>query len=142
MKDNKTEFLIIGGTTKAATTSLYFYLKEHPQVCVASMKETRFFLDKNYPLDIHLTIEKGISNYYDYFKKAENKLKIDITPDYLYCENTALSIKENLKNVKLVFILREPVSRMVSWYKFAMQNGFLHQHCLFQEYIDLQYAKP
>ncbi len=35
-------FLIIGAP-KAATTSLYFYLKEHPDVYMSPIKEPRFF---------------------------------------------------------------------------------------------------
>ena len=44
-------YLIIGGTTKAGTTSLHAYLSDHPQVCASSIKETRFFLDRDYPLE-------------------------------------------------------------------------------------------
>lgn len=43
-------YLIIGGTTKAGTTSIFRYLSAHPDVCASSLKETRFFLDKDYPL--------------------------------------------------------------------------------------------
>ena len=37
-------YLIVGGTTKAATTSLFSYLANHPATCAATYKETRFFL--------------------------------------------------------------------------------------------------
>ena len=43
-------YLIIGGTTKAATTSLFIYLADHPSICAATYKETRFFLSSDYPL--------------------------------------------------------------------------------------------
>lgn len=44
------QYLIIGGTPKAGTTSLYKWLSDHPDVCPSSLKETRFFLDWDYPL--------------------------------------------------------------------------------------------
>ena len=43
-------FLIIGGASKAGTTSMFSYLAEHPQICASHAKETRFFLDSDYPL--------------------------------------------------------------------------------------------
>jgi len=49
---NNREFLIIGGTSKAGTTSLYTYLADHPQICPSALKETRFFLDSDYPLPV------------------------------------------------------------------------------------------
>ena len=35
-------FLLVG-TTKSGTTSLYHYLKQHPEVYMSEMKEPRFF---------------------------------------------------------------------------------------------------
>jgi hypothetical protein len=35
-------FLIIGAA-KSGTTSLYEYLKQHPQIWMSSVKETNFF---------------------------------------------------------------------------------------------------
>ena len=37
------QYFIIGGTIKAATSSLYNYLNAHPQVCGSKIKETYFF---------------------------------------------------------------------------------------------------
>lgn len=43
-------FGIIGGGSKAGTTSVFNYLADHPEICAADAKETRFFLDADYPL--------------------------------------------------------------------------------------------
>ena len=56
-------YIIIGGTTKAATTSLYFYLADHPNVCASNIKETRFFLDADYPLPVKYRLEDGLEKY-------------------------------------------------------------------------------
>ena len=46
----KPNFLIIGAA-KAGTTSLYAYLKEHPQIYMSPLKETNFFaLEGEQPL--------------------------------------------------------------------------------------------
>ena len=47
-------FLIIAGASKAGTTSVFNYLANHPQICASVAKETRFFLDLDYPLPSEL----------------------------------------------------------------------------------------
>lgn len=132
-------FLIIGGTTKAATTSLFKYLADHPDVCAASAKETRFFLDLDYPVKSKYRYEDGMDKYGEYFNHGDDsKLQLEATPDYLYSSDTSQKIKDSLPKAKLVFILREPFSRIVSWYKFAQQNGQISKDVTLEEYIEKQ----
>lgn len=130
-------YLIIGGTTKAATTSLYTYLRAHPQVCASSIKETRFFLDQDYPLRSKYRLEDGAEKYDEYFlqTKQTTRLWVEATPDYLYSRGTPEKIKRTLSNVRFVFTLREPVSRVISWYRFAKQNDMLPKDMSLDEYI-------
>lgn len=130
-------YLIIGGTTKAATTSLFCYLAEHPQVCAASIKEIRFFLDADYPMPSKYRFEDGLDKYDRFFPPSDNPqlLRLDATPDYLYSPATPQKIKSSLPSVKLVFILREPISRLISWYKYAKQVGQLPPNCSFESYV-------
>ena len=134
-------YLIIGGAPKSGTTSLYKWLSEHPEVCPSSLKETRFFLDVNYPL-ISPKIFNGanIEEYDGYFKRGRetgNQLRVDASPDYLY-SNIALNIAELLPQSKIVFILRDPVERMVSWYKWARQLKLLDEGTDFDDYVMMQ----
>lgn len=134
-------YLIIGGTTKAATTSLFFYLKDHPQICAANWKETRFFLDADYPVPSRskYRFEDGLDTYDQFYTHCTNmNVRMEATPDYLYSQDTPQKIKKSLSGAKIIFILREPVSRLVSWYKFAKQNNFLPEKMTFDEYIRLQ----
>jgi hypothetical protein len=57
-------FLIIGGTSKAGTTSVFNYLQGHPQVRAAFSKETRFYLEKDYPLPSQRRCQKDGSEAY------------------------------------------------------------------------------
>ena len=133
-----TEYLIIGGATKCATTSLYTYLGQHPNICQSSFKETRFFLNANYPLKRHIPISNKLSDYQNFFKGcAENSIKMEATPDYLYSTNTEYKIKELLNNCHILFIVRNPIDRLFSWYKFAKQMILLDDNVSFDEYIDL-----
>jgi hypothetical protein len=134
------KYLIIGGTTKAATTSLFNYLADHTEVCASSMKETRFFLDREYPLSSKYRFDEGLEKYNGFYThcSGSNKLRMEATPDYLYSRATPERIRASLPNAKMVFVLREPVSRLKSWYKFARQNNDLSDNITFDQYVASQ----
>ena len=130
-------YLIVGGTTKAATTSLFAYLTDHPAICAATYKETRFFLSSDYPLPSKYRYTGDAEEYADLFSNCgETQLRMESTPDYLYCEKARERIAEFLPQAKLVFSLREPISRLISWYRFAKQIGKLPQTLSFDAYVE------
>ncbi len=131
--------LIIGGTTKSGTTSLYQYLADHPQVCGSSMKETRYFLDLDYPLVSAHRYTSDTSQYFDYFSHRGNKnVLMEATPDYLYGEATPHMINKALQQVQLIFILRNPVERFISWFKFSKQRGLISQQDTLGDFLSIQ----
>lgn len=138
-------YLIIGGAPKAGTTSLYKWLSDHPEVCASSLKETRFFLDAGYPLPcvkrFNGTNLAEYDGFYRHCRDSDRPLRVDATPDYLY-SRTALRIVELLPRARIVFILRDPVERMVSWYKYARQKGLISEGVSFDEYVMAQVGKP
>jgi len=128
-------FLIIGGTQRAGTTTLYKYLSDHPNVCASSIKETRFFLDKDYPLPSADRFNgTNLDAYGKFFAHCTDltKIRVEATPDYLYSD-TALKIADLLPRAKMIFILRDQVERMVSWYKYAIQRGLLEESISFEQ---------
>lgn len=133
------EYLIIGGSTKCATTSLYKYLSDHPEVSGSTLKETRFFLDTDYPLKPKISFSEGLEKYTNLFQtKEKSHLRMEATPDYLYSPGTPERVKKSLVGVKWIFILREPVSRIESWYKFARQNNLVNETISFEDYVNEQ----
>ena len=129
-------YLIVGGTTKAATTSLFTYLADHPAVCGATYKETRFFLHTDYPLPSKYRFSGDVEEYNLLFPQCnDDQIRLESTPDYLYCQNALESIAEYLPDAKLVFSLREPISRLISWYRFAKQDGKLPQDLSCDDYV-------
>ncbi|MEW6715877.1 MAG: hypothetical protein AB1345_00005, partial [Chloroflexota bacterium] len=85
--EDEKRFLIIAGTTRAGTTSLFKYLSDHPDVCAASVKETGFFLDADYPNPppTKYRAEDGLSRYESYFSSCPEKpVRLEATPGYLY----------------------------------------------------------
>ena len=135
-------FLIIGGTSKAATTSIFNYLAKHPQIC-PSIKETRFFLDPDYPLPSEQRYRgNNPEAYLSFFGSEEgfsrDKWRLEATPDYLYSENTPHSVRQTLTNVRFIFILREPVSRLLSWYRFGQAMNEIPVRMTFDDYVAVQ----
>ena len=115
-------FLIIGAH-KAGTTSLYHYLKEHPQIFMSSIKEPHFFSFLGHPLDFNdpgfdPTTLRTISSLVDYqslFRDTENAIAIgEASPSYLYVAQSAHKIHQYLPDAKLIAILRNPVDRAYS----------------------------
>ncbi|SHJ50387.1 sulfotransferase family protein [Paramaledivibacter caminithermalis] len=110
---------ICPGTQKAATTSLYALLKQHPDIYIPECKETHFFDSKKY--------YKGLDFYEKKFfnKVKEEKIVGDITPIYMYLEYIPKRIYQCLgKNIKFVFMLRNPIDRAYSNYWMWYRNGY------------------
>jgi hypothetical protein len=65
-------------------------------------------------------------------------VRLDVTPDYLYSGKTPDRIKQSLSDVKLVFSLRNPIDRLISWYRFSIQNHFISKDMTFKQYVRCQ----
>ena len=102
---------IIAGTNKAGTTSLFRYLADHPHVCGSRVKETCFFMGAE-PRD--LTAYSGLFSHCG----QEARVRIEATPGYLVGGRvTAKAIHDAIPDVKLIFLLREPVARLMSLFR-------------------------
>jgi hypothetical protein len=137
------KFLIIAGTSKAGTTSVFNYLAKHPEICATEVKETRFFLDIDYPLQSERRYERdGAAAYLSFFADAAGKScsgwKMEATPDYLYSPGTAQLIRKTLPNVRLIFLLRAPASRLISFYQFGQTMGVVSQSMTFDQFVEHQ----
>lgn len=131
--------LIIAGVTRAGTTSLFNYLSDHPDLCPSSFKETRLFLDRDYPLPRLHYYDEGLEKHEEFFTHCPRaQVRLAAEPDYLYSPGTVQRLRDALPAVHLIFILREPISRLVSWHRFAKQNGFLDTDISFEEYVNMQ----
>jgi len=123
-------FLIVGAA-KAGTTSLYYYLREHPEIYLPEVKELRFFsaMPGNFrgPGDerVNKTIIKSLEEYKLHYIHVNHEIAIgDVSPDYLYFyKNSIPRIKKILKDPKIIIILRNPIERAFSQYLHFVRDG-------------------
>src|SRR5688500_16472783 len=102
-------FFIVGAP-KCGTTSLYNYLKAHPEVFMPEKKEPHYFCTDFYKPP-RLTPEQ----YLDLFASARGEKRIgEGSTWYIYSEEARRGIKEFDPQAKLIIMLRNPVSMMYS----------------------------
>lgn len=124
-------FLIIG-FPKAGTTSVYNHLRSHPDIFMPNNTELRYF--NNAQVMKHLggpgdeqiptKICKNQNEYSSYFKdwNGENAIG-ECTTNYIFYKEGLASIKSKLRDdVKLIVLLREPVSRAFSHYQYFIRR--------------------
>jgi hypothetical protein len=122
-------FLIIGAQ-KAGTTSLYYYLKQHPQIYMTREKEAHFFSYENEKLNFrdsnrNLTIPiTNIEDYRKLFQGVSNEIAIgEASPSYLYISKSVERIQHHIPDVKLIAILRNPIDRAYSNFLHCIKEG-------------------
>lgn len=143
MQPNQRKALIIGGMPKAGTTSVFNWLAAHPAFSPSKIKETRFFLDRAYPLPSGSRFDgKNLHEYSRFFPDTnDDRILLESSPDYLYCQKP-LELAHLLPNSRIIFIIRDPVERVVSWYKFAAQLGYFDKTLSFEAFVNAQAGQP
>jgi hypothetical protein len=132
MRTGRLPNLIIAGVNKAGTTSLYTSLRRHPSVCGSSVKETCYFLPLRYgespaPLD----------DYRAFFSACSDaEVIMEATPGYFYGgAPLAEEIRRSVDNVKVIVVLREPVSRLASFHRFQQSMLTIPAEMTLAEYV-------
>ncbi len=112
------------GAPKAATTSIHYYLNQHPDFYLSANKEPHFFCtdfkEDNKRIGLkQFPIEFEEEKYLSFFKDGEGKKIVgDASTSNLYSDNSAEEIFKFNPNAKILIILREPSSLMFSWYNY------------------------
>jgi hypothetical protein len=133
-------FLLIAGAYRSGTTSLFTYLADHPQVRPAWFKEPGFFFSHMWGSDPPpFPPGREAEAYLSVFKRKRGAhLHMEGTPNYLFDPGCALRIASALPRSRIVVILREPVSRLISWYRHSLFQGRLAPGTDFEEWVQAQ----
>ena len=124
---------VIAGVNKAGTTTLFDALAAHPQVAHSSVKETCFWLPLRYGEP-----QPGIETYEEFFADAPQRpITMEATPGYFYGGSTiAPELDRALPDVKILIALREPVDRLVSFFRFQKSMLHLDADLTMDRYVD------
>ena len=130
-------FLLIG-VPKAGTTSLYYWLKQHPEIFMSPVKEPHYF--SQIGNKDHIT---SWDNYTRLFDDVKNEKAIGeaSTSYFHFYHNSIPMIKGKLgKKIKILVILRNPIERAWSHYQYYLKLGREHnppERVFIKEYLCL-----
>jgi hypothetical protein len=110
---------IVAGAQKGGTSALDHYLREHPELCLPRRKELHFF-----DTDRHFATEPvNYSAYHAAFAPGPSqRLLGEVTPAYLYWPTAAERIARYNPGMKLIMVLRNPITRAFSHWNMSRQN--------------------
>ncbi len=111
--------LIIIGGLKCGTTSIHHYLGLHPDIHMSKPKELNFFVQE-------LNWDLGLPWYEGRF---DNRFKVrgESSPHYTNdprYRGVAGRIRENAPDAKLLYMVRDPISRILSHWRHATGAGY------------------
>jgi hypothetical protein len=124
-------FLVIGAM-KAGTTSLYEYLRLHPQVYVPDTKELNFFLAEyagTHPLrpPEQTNWRRGLDWYASQFRASAGATAIgEVSPNYTkfpHYPGAPERIHDLIPDVRLIYVVRHPLERLRSHYLHDVSIG-------------------
>lgn len=126
-------FLVIGAP-KCGTTSLYHYLKQHPQVFMSIPKEPTFFGNEgtdglfNGPHDedraYHSRVITNFADYTAIFDYAKDEKALgEASVYYLYLPKAPEQIKKYVPQAAMFAVLRNPADRAYSAYLHVVRQA-------------------
>jgi hypothetical protein len=122
---------IIIGSQKCATTSLHWYLGEHPEVEVATRKPLGFFVSAEDSThgNLPMTWERGV-DWYAANCPDKGRIRLESSPDYTNFPRYK-GVPERMKAVvpgaRLIYIVRNPIERLVSHYLHNYTGNLEHR---------------
>lgn len=143
--------LFIAGAAKAGTTSLYHWLRQHPNVFMSPVKEPNYFstdidpeafssfykkntylhtdkyFSQNRLDDLQVTFIRKSTYYNQLFQAANQEAYLgEASTSYMYSFNAAKEIYRYNPESRIIFILRNPAERAYSHYLMALKYGHVY----------------
>ena len=110
---------IIAGAQKAGTSSLKYYLGQHPDICTHTRLEFSYFIDEK---DYKQGYNKNYIRYFSHINKEQIILAKSVS--ILSDENFIKRMYKHNKNLKFVFVMRNPVDRAYSSYWYSKSESW------------------
>jgi hypothetical protein len=118
-------FFVVGAP-KSGTSSLYEFVRQHPDIFVPRRKELHYFSRTHAAQSYYRpALIRDEDSYLRHFKGAERyRAAGDFSPSYLYFDDAALGIKAFCSEARILAILRHPTDRTISHYLMDVAKGF------------------
>ncbi|MEM6844002.1 MAG: sulfotransferase domain-containing protein [Bacteroidota bacterium] len=110
--------LIVIGAMKSGTTSLHRYLSLHPAIHMSEKKELDFFVHS-------VNFSRGTDWYLKHFDPSK-PITGETSPSYSkthVCPEVPENIYQFNPDVKLIYMVRDPIQRLVSHFYEAQEQG-------------------
>ncbi len=123
-------FLIIAGSEKSGTTSVFQYLTDCGEFTVSIKKETDYFRKDS---------DLSLADYLTEFEKPKdaNSIYLEASPGYLSESHiSAANMAKVLDNYHLIFCLRNPLDRLISSFLFHKSRLYIPKDYDFETYFD------
>jgi Sulfotransferase domain len=117
-------FFIIGAA-KAGTTSLHFYLDQHPEIGMSTVKEPHFFAGPENGIPFPPERVADLPDYEALFDPSF-RVRGEASPSYTNAprrEGVPERIKELVPEAKLIYLVRDPIERTLSHYQHSFASG-------------------
>jgi hypothetical protein len=130
---SRTPNLFIIGYPKCGTSSLFTYLAEHPDFCGSSKKEPTHFFDHRFD-----TTKYDLAAYSQYFSHCgQQRFVFEASVTHARGGRAhAQFLKDTFDNPKAIVMLREPVSRLYSYYNLCRDNGYIPATMTFEGFLE------
>lgn len=126
MRDDGLPGFLVIGAMRAGTTALWRMLAQHPELRMSEPKEPYFFVHDNTGIGCW---EQGLDWYKSIFPQ-EPGLRGEASTLYTrfpYHPGVVDRIHQVIPNVKLIYLVREPVERAISQYFHSTLKGLEHR---------------
>lgn len=139
---------IVVGANKGGTTSIYHYLKQHPEVFLSPIKEPHYFsrdidvrefkkefahnklqdigkyVSGDMQQEYHAAFIRDEAHYRSLFRKVRNEQAIgELSTSYLYSAVAATEIRSMIPDCRIIICLRNPIERAYSHYRMNLWTG-------------------
>jgi hypothetical protein len=123
-------YLILAGTEKSGTTSVFLYLNAHPDIAGSAHKETDYFRGEG---------RLDLAGYEAQFPGASaDQVRMEASPGYLADSAVAApAMASVVPEARLLFILRDPIHRLLSGFQFHKSRFHIPEAMSFDDYIGL-----
>jgi len=111
---------IIAGAMRCGTTSLHAALAGHPRLAASRRKEVHYF-----DLQHHLGVGWYARQFQNVRRSSDGTLErpFESSPYYMFDPRVPARLKETLPDVRILFVLRDPVERAISHYRKNRRDG-------------------